>query len=232
MKVSAPQIWPDCKSNIALTCEVGDANATDEAFARATHIVCFDSRIHRVTGSPMEPRSVLGEYDKEKDFYTLHAASGRGAVQTRERLAVTLGVEKEQCRAVFGDMGGNFGTRNAFSPEFALMPWAAYSSVPMRALGGLVLFSGQNVRCCLRRRTPSLLNTRTRGQAFVAIVSSRGGNLPYKSQHCQKSANQAPRLAAQAPGLGEQFQTRRRRNDHARRLLQVRRHRGLRRGKS
>ena len=143
MKVSAPQIWPDCTSNIALTCEVGDANATDEAFARATHIVCFDSRIHRVTGSPMEPRSVLGEYDKEKDFYTLHAASGRGAVQTRERLAVTLGVEKEQCRAVFGDMGGNFGTRNAFSPEFALMPWAA------RIVGRPVKWTANRTECFL-----------------------------------------------------------------------------------
>ena len=125
MEIGAPQIWTGCASNIALTCEVGDANATSAAFERAAHIVRFDSRIHRVTGSPMEPRAVVGEYDKDNDFYTLRAASGRGAVQTRERLAVTLGVEKEQCRAVFGDMGGNFGTRNAFSPEFALMPWAA-----------------------------------------------------------------------------------------------------------
>ena len=143
MKMSAPQIWPDCPSNIALTCEVGDAEATDAAFARATHIVHFDSRIHRVTGSPMEPRTVLGEYDKEKDFYTLHAASGRGAVQTRERLAVTLGVQKEQCRAVFGDMGGNFGTRNAFSPEFALMPWAA------RNVGRPVKWTASRTECFL-----------------------------------------------------------------------------------
>ena len=143
MKMSAPQIWPNCPSNIALTCEVGDAEATDDAFARATHIVRFDSRIHRVTGSPMEPRAVLGEYDKEKDFYTLHAASGRGAVQTRERLAVTLGVQKEQCRAVFGDMGGNFGTRNAFSPEFALMPWAA------RNVGRPVKWTASRTECFL-----------------------------------------------------------------------------------
>lgn len=125
MMADAPKIWPECEQNLALTCEVGDREATDKAFEQAAHIVTFDGHIHRVTGSPMEPRAVIGEYDKTADFYTLRAASGRGAVQTRERLAVTLGVEKEQCRAVFGDMGGNFGTRNAFSPEFALMPWAA-----------------------------------------------------------------------------------------------------------
>ena len=121
----APQIWPDCPGNLALTCEVGDKDATDRAFEDAAHIVTLDSWVHRVTGSPMEPRTALGDYDAETDHYTLRAGSGRGAVQTRERLALTLGVEKEQCRVVFGDMGGNFGTRNAFSPEFTLMPWAA-----------------------------------------------------------------------------------------------------------
>ena len=121
----APQLWPDCANNLALTCEVGDREAADAAFAQAAHAVTLESHIHRVSGVPMEPRAVVGEYDPSADRYTLRAASGRGAVQTRERLALTLGVPLENCRAVFGDMGGNFGTRNAFSPEFALMPWAA-----------------------------------------------------------------------------------------------------------
>ncbi len=125
MTEGAPQLWPDCPGNLALTCDVGDREAAAAAFAAAAHVVTFESHIHRVNGVPMEPRSVIGEYDAEADFYTLRAASGRGAVQTRERLAVTLGVPVESCRAVFGDMGGNFGTRNAFSPEFALMTWAA-----------------------------------------------------------------------------------------------------------
>ena len=121
----APQIWPACPENLALTCEVGDGEATERAFAEAAHMVKFDSWVHRVTGSPMEPRAVIGEYDPGTGRYTLRAASGRGVVQTRERLAATLGVPLESCRAVFGDMGGNFGTRNAFFPEYALMPWAA-----------------------------------------------------------------------------------------------------------
>ena len=76
-------------------------------------------------GAPLEPRAVVGEYEPSAGRYTLRTGSGRGAVQTRARLAATLGVPVERCRAVFGDMGGNFGTRNAFSPEFALIPWAA-----------------------------------------------------------------------------------------------------------
>ena len=125
MDGDAPQLWPGCANNLALTCEVGNREAVEAAFAEAAHVVTLESHVHRVNGVPMEPRSVVGEYDARTEFYTLRAASGRGAVQTRERLAAVLGAPLEKCRAVFGDMGGNFGTRNAFSPEFALMPWAA-----------------------------------------------------------------------------------------------------------
>lgn len=125
MASNAPQVWSACANNIALTCEVGDEDATDRAFADAAHIVTLDSWVHRVTGTPMEPRAAIGEYDAASNHYTLRAASGRGAVQTRERLAATLGVDTDRCRVVFGDMGGNFGTRNGYSPEFTLLPWAA-----------------------------------------------------------------------------------------------------------
>ena len=140
---SAPTLWPACDNNLALTCEVGDAASTNNAFENATHIVELDGWIHRVTGAPMEPRGAIGEYDAERDHYTLRAASGRGAVQTRERLAVTLGVEKRQCRAVFGDMGGNFGTRNAFFPEYTLMCWAA------RRVGRPVKWTASRSECFL-----------------------------------------------------------------------------------
>ena len=126
MAEGAPRLWPDCANNLALTCEVGDRAAVDAAFAGAAHVVSLQSWVHRVTGAPLEPRAVVGEYDPAARRHTLRTGSGRGAVQTRARLAATLGVPVERCRAVFGDMGGNFGTRNAFSPEYALIPWAAH----------------------------------------------------------------------------------------------------------
>jgi len=143
MADGAPQLWPDCPNNLALTCEVGDREAADAAFENAAHAVTLESHVHRVNGAPMEPRAVIGEYDPSADCYTLRAASGRGAVQTRERLALTLGVPVENCRVVFGDMGGNFGTRNAFSPEFALMPWAA------RRTGRAVKWTADRSECFL-----------------------------------------------------------------------------------
>lgn len=125
MAPGAPRVWADCADNVALACEVGDREATERAFAEATHVVRFEGHAQRVTGTPMEPRAVVGDYDAGSGRYTLHTASGAGVMRSRERLAATLGVDVAQCRCVFGDMGGNFGTRNAFYPEYALMPWAA-----------------------------------------------------------------------------------------------------------
>ena len=143
LEPGAPRIWPQCPGNLSLTCEVGDKDATDRAFDAAAHIVTFESWVQRVTGSPMEPRAAIGEYDAATNRYILRAGSGRGVVQTRERLALILGVPKERCRVVFGDMGGNFGTRNAFSPEYALMPWAA------RRLGRPVKWVAERRECFL-----------------------------------------------------------------------------------
>lgn len=141
MAPEAPSVWSGCAGNLALTCEVGDREATDRAFAMAAHVVKFEGWAHRVTGTPMEPRSVLGEYDPATGRYTLRTTTGAGVVRTRERLASILGVPLEQCRCVFGDMGGNFGTRNAFYPEYALLPWAA------RKAGRPVRWTASRLEC-------------------------------------------------------------------------------------
>jgi carbon-monoxide dehydrogenase large subunit len=121
--------------------EVGDQASTDEAFARAAHIVRLQTWIHRVTGVPMEPRTAIGDYDAATGRYTIYAGSGAGVVRERETLARVLSVPEQQCRAVCGDMGGNFGTRNSFFPEYGLLPWAA------RRVGRPVKWYGDRTEC-------------------------------------------------------------------------------------
>ncbi len=118
------KVWDERANNISLEAEVGDKAATDAAFAKAAHVVRFETQINRVTGVPMEPRCAIGFID-EKGRYTIWAGTGGGMVKERQILAGALGVPLEQCRAMCGDMGGNFGTRNTFFPEYALLPWAA-----------------------------------------------------------------------------------------------------------
>ena len=110
--------------NVAVDSEVGAFAPTDAGFARATHVVRLVADIPRVTGVPMEPRAALGHYDTDSGRYTLHAGGG-AIVRPKKEVAIILGLEPEQVRVIARDVGGNFGTRNFFYPEFALVCWAS-----------------------------------------------------------------------------------------------------------
>jgi aerobic carbon-monoxide dehydrogenase large subunit len=125
MKPGAPKVWEEAGSNLVVDVDVGDKEATDAAFAKAAHVVRLECWCNRVTGTPMEPRNAVGDYDPKNNFYTLYAGTGSGVARERGDLAACLGVPAENVRALCGDMGGNFGTRNFFFPEYVLLPWAA-----------------------------------------------------------------------------------------------------------
>src|SRR6266478_6569634 len=123
-QAGAPRVWAERESNVSIDADVGDPAATEAAFARAAHVVRLETRVQRVTGVPMEPRAAVGAYDAAAGRITLHAGSG-GVVRQKRELAWILGVEEDAVRVVAHDTGGNFGTRNSFFPEFALIAWAA-----------------------------------------------------------------------------------------------------------
>jgi carbon-monoxide dehydrogenase large subunit len=125
VKPGAPRLWDDAPDNLCIDIEVGDEATTREAFRRAAHIVRLNTWVQRVTGVPMEPRTTTAEYDATTGHYTLYAGSGRGVAKLRLDLAQVLGVPAEQVRCLCRDMGGNFGTRNFFYAEYALLAWAA-----------------------------------------------------------------------------------------------------------
>lgn len=125
IKPDAVAVWEECPDNISLDCEVGDEAATDAVFAKAAHIVRFETQINRVTGTPMEPRTAIGDFDKKTSQYSVRTGSGSGMIRTRDWLAGMLGVSEDEARVFCGDMGGNFGTRNTFFPETGVLPWAA-----------------------------------------------------------------------------------------------------------
>jgi aerobic carbon-monoxide dehydrogenase large subunit len=121
----APILWDEAPDNVCIDIEVGDAAATTEAFARAAHVVRLETWAQRVTGVPMEPRTITADYDAASGQYTIYTGSGRGVAKVRLDLAQILGVPADRVRCVCGDMGGNFGTRNLFYPEYALLAWAS-----------------------------------------------------------------------------------------------------------
>ena len=120
---AAPRLYDDLR-NVMIDAEVGDAAAVAEAFARAAHVTRLDTWVNRVTGVPMEPRAAVGSYDPLSQRYTLYAGSG-GIVRQKRELAAILGVPADAVRVIAREIGGNFGTRNGFYPEFALVAWAS-----------------------------------------------------------------------------------------------------------
>jgi len=134
LRPGAPTLWSEAPDNVLVDTLFGDRQATDEAFARADHVLAMDFHIERVTGVPLEPRAALGEYETASGRYTLHAGSG-GAVRQKREIAAVLGIAPERLRVLSYDVGGNFGTRNRVFVEFALVLWAA------RKLGRPVKFT-------------------------------------------------------------------------------------------
>jgi carbon-monoxide dehydrogenase large subunit len=120
----APLLWEERDGNVTVDADLGDAAATDAAFARAAHVARLSTWVQRVTGVPMEPRAAVGAYDAAAKRYTLYAGSG-GVVRQKRELAAMLGVEEGAVRVVARDTGGNFGTKNSFFPEFVLVAWAS-----------------------------------------------------------------------------------------------------------
>src|SRR5262249_1906411 len=120
----APLVWDEARSNACVDAEAGDAAATARAFERAAHIVKLQTWVQRVTGVPLEPRAAVGSHDPATGRTTLYAGSG-GVVRQKRGLASVPDGPLDRLRVVSGDVGGNFGTRNAFYPEFALVAWAS-----------------------------------------------------------------------------------------------------------
>jgi aerobic carbon-monoxide dehydrogenase large subunit len=124
MRPGAPVLWDEVPNNVTVETVFGNVEATDQAFARAAHVVAKNFHIGRVTGVPLEPRAALGHYDSATGRYTLYAGSG-GAVRQKNELIQVLGVAPENLRVLSPDVGGNFGTRNRTFVEFGLVLWAA-----------------------------------------------------------------------------------------------------------
>ena len=123
-ELDAPRVRDENSSNVCIDARVGEAEPTEAAFRKAAHVAKVKTWIPRVTGSPMEPRAAIGEYDLANDRYTVYTCSG-STLRLRRDLSIVLNVPESHVRLVIGDVGGNFGTRGAIFAEQPLVAWAA-----------------------------------------------------------------------------------------------------------
>lgn len=120
-----PLVWPDFGSNRVYHFHKGDLEGTDQALARAAHVVSLDFINNRVAPCAMEPRGVIGSWKPEISQYVLHV-SGQAVFGQRAQMADRIfKVPPEEIRVIMPDVGGGFGAKNFVYPENVMVMFAA-----------------------------------------------------------------------------------------------------------
>src|SRR5262249_36412387 len=111
--------------NLAFETELGDAKATERAFARAARTVSLEVVNQRLVANYLDTRGVVAEYDAGTDRVTLTLGS-QGSHAVRDVLCgEVLKLAPEKLRVVTPDVGGGFGTKLFTYREYALGAVAA-----------------------------------------------------------------------------------------------------------
>ncbi len=119
----APRVWPDRPGNLAFETELGDAQATQQAFAQAAKTVALTIVNQRLVTNYMDTRGVIAEYDGKRFTLTL---GSQGSHIIRDIICgVVLKLPLDRMRVITPDVGGGFGTKLFPYREYALAAVAA-----------------------------------------------------------------------------------------------------------
>jgi aerobic carbon-monoxide dehydrogenase large subunit len=120
----APQLHDGVPRNVTAEFHYGDAEKVAAAFAAAAHVTRLDIPSNRIVVCPMEPGSVIAEYDRASDRWTLRVGC-QGMFGLKNGLVNVLGVERDKVRVLTGNVGGSFGMKSAVYPEYLALFHAA-----------------------------------------------------------------------------------------------------------
>ena len=133
---SGPQIHEIAPKNTIYEWSLGDAKATDAAFAAAKHVTKLDIVNNRLVPNAMEPRAALAEYDAGTDHLTLWNTSQNPHV-ARLVISAFVGIAPEhKLRVIAPDVGGGFGSKIFIYPEEVVCLWAARKVRPAGEMDG------------------------------------------------------------------------------------------------
>ena len=124
VKDNAPRVWEEAAGNVCVELRMGDAAATDAAFARARHIIALRLENQRISANALEPRCAIGVCDAT-GRYTLYTST-----QNPHGVRTTLAqkvfrIPETSVRVIAPDVGGGFGMKGDAYPEDALVLWAS-----------------------------------------------------------------------------------------------------------
>lgn len=118
----APTIFESCPDNIISSGELGDEDATDEAFETADNVVELDLVNNRLIPNAMETRGAIARMDDGRLFVEM---TSQAPHRHRSNFAKTLGMRETDIRVNSPDVGGGFGEKSHHFPGDAMAAWAA-----------------------------------------------------------------------------------------------------------
>jgi carbon-monoxide dehydrogenase large subunit len=128
LTTNAPKAHHGSTSNVAarVPIVVGDV---DRAFSQASHVYRETLRLHR--GGPffIECRGAIAAFDDSTSTLTFHAAS-QGAHRLKRALLDMFDYADHQVRVITPDVGGGFGPKGSFYPEY---PAICAASIELRS---------------------------------------------------------------------------------------------------
>jgi carbon-monoxide dehydrogenase large subunit len=120
----AAQVHPEAAGNLAFDWHYGDEAAVQAAFAKAARVVKLELLNNRVICNAMEPRACVAEFDTAEGKLTVQTCT-QGGWGHRDVLAANLGMAPEKVRVITPDVGGGFGMKAFFYPEYTMAAFAA-----------------------------------------------------------------------------------------------------------
>ncbi len=112
-------------NNHCYTWGLGDKAQVEAAFAAAAHVTKLDLVNNRLIPNAMEPRSVIGSYNRGTDEYVLYVANQNPHVERLLMTAFVMGLPEHKVRVIAPDVGGGFGSKINLYAEDVCLTWAA-----------------------------------------------------------------------------------------------------------
>jgi aerobic carbon-monoxide dehydrogenase large subunit len=116
-----PALFEGVPNRIDVHGSYGDVGA---ALKQADVVVSARLEVGRHSGTPMETRGLVADWDPGSGRMTLYGST-KVPHHKRSELAIDLGLDDEQIRLLALTAGGGFGIKGEVYPEDFLIPWAS-----------------------------------------------------------------------------------------------------------
>ena len=123
VEAGAPAVHRDAKTNVIVEGRVKTPDF-DAIRARAQTIVAVETRSHRQSAMPMEPRAAHAAFDVTTGRITLTCSTQMPHLM-RTAICDVIDMPESDLRVIAPDVGGGFGQKMSLPPEYIALTWLA-----------------------------------------------------------------------------------------------------------